>query len=290
MIKTNLSAIPTVKTTELAGVEVSALSFQETVALLGDWMTGSKTRRVATANVDFLRLAAGSPELLRALQTCDLVTADGQPLVWLSRLLRAPLPERVAGSDLAWPLLKEAASRGASVYFLGGGSGVARIAAKVAAERYPGLRVAGTSAPFIDWRNDAEAASVADDIRASGASLLLVGLGCPKQELFLERHLERTGAKLGIGVGATLDFLAGNARRAPGWMQDTGLEWMHRLVQEPGRLAGRYVADATFLTLLTTKVLRQRTRRTPFANSRIRRGILTAFEAPAPTEVSDVRR
>ncbi len=259
MIQTNMTAAPSIRTTELAGIDVSALNFPDTVALLGDWMTGPQPRRVATANVDFLRLAASNPELLRALQTCDLVTADGQPLVWLSRILRAPLPERVAGSDLAWPLLEEAASRGASVYFLGGGYGVAQKAANAAIGRLPNLRIADTAAPFIDWNSEAQAAAVADDIRATGASLLLVGLGCPKQELFLERHLERTGASLGVGVGATLDFLAGNSRRAPSWMQDSGLEWMHRLAQEPSRLASRYLADATFLAQLATTALRERT-------------------------------
>ncbi|MFT5290893.1 MAG: N-acetylglucosaminyldiphosphoundecaprenol N-acetyl-beta-D-mannosaminyltransferase [Planctomycetota bacterium] len=258
MTQTSKASPPAVQTTELAEIDISALNFHDTLELLGDWMTDPRPRRIATANVDFLRLAAGNPELLLALQTCDLVTADGQPLVWLSRLLRAPLPERVAGSDLAWPLLKEAASRGASVYFLGGGYGVAQVAAKAAIERIPDLRVAGTAAPFIDWRDEAQAAAVADDIRATGTSLLLVGLGCPKQELFLERHLERTGANLGIGVGATLDFLAGKSRRAPGWMQDNGLEWVHRLAQEPMRLASRYLADATFLTQLTTTALRER--------------------------------
>ncbi len=260
MMPTTLTAAPTVRTTELADIHVSSLNFQDSVALLGEWMMGRQPRRVATANVDFLRLASHDPNLLRALQTCDLVTADGQPLVWLSKLLRAPLPERVAGSDLAWPLLQEAACRGASVFFLGGGQGVAQEAAKAAIHRHPNLKIAGTAAPFIDWSDETQAAEVADLIRSKSPGLLLVGLGCPKQELFLEAHLERTGAHLGIGVGATLDFLAGNSRRAPTWMQHTGLEWMHRLSQEPQRLASRYLADATFLTHLTTEALRQRAR------------------------------
>lgn len=235
----------------LAGVDFSALGFQATVARLGDWMVGDEQKRVATANLDFLRLASKNAALRKALRTCDLVTADGQPLVWMSRLIGTPIPERVAGSDLAWPLLEEAATRGASVYFLGGASGVAHRAAANVNARIPDLDIRDTRAPFIDWRDPKQAGAVADDIRRSGADLLLVGLGCPKQELFLAQYLEQSGARLGIGVGATLDFLAGKSTRAPRWMQRTGLEWAHRLGTEPARLGRRYAADAKYLVQLT---------------------------------------
>lgn len=273
---------------EIAALNISRRNFADTITLLGNWMIGDQPRRVATANVDFLRLASKNQRLRGALQSCDLVTADGQPLVWLSRLIGQPIPERVAGSDLAWPLLEEASRRRASVYFLGGGPGVAQRAADAARARVDGLLVAGASSPFIDWDDPAAASAVADEARASGARLLLVALGCPKQELFLQRYLARTGASVGIGVGATLDFLAGGSQRAPQWMRSSGLEWMHRLAQEPARLASRYLHDASYLLRLTGSSLSQRRSSRPAVQAPVPRATSTASALRPDAELWDV--
>lgn len=241
---------------ELGGVPVSCLGMADTLSLLADWAGGDEPRRVATANVDFLRNASKHKGLRTALRTSDLVTADGFPLVVLSRLLGRPIMERVAGADLVPMLAPHLAERGHSVFLLGGGPGVAVQAAQRLEQLAPGLEIAGVACPFIDWSNDAEAEAVARRIRRSGADVVLVALGSPRQELFLTDWLETTGCKLGIGVGGTFDFLANPTSRAPRWIQDLGFEWAHRLFREPRRLASRYVLDAAYLAQLATLEIR----------------------------------
>lgn len=234
-----------------------------TLKVITAWAGGDTPRRVATANVDFLRNATRVPGLRTALRSADLVTADGFPLVVLSRLIGRPIHERVAGSDLVPLLARSLASEGHSVYLLGGRPGVGRQAARRLQQLAPDLVVAGISAPFINWSDDDAARAVARDIRASGARVVLVALGSPTQELFLERWLEHTGCSVGIGVGATLDFLAKPGSRAPRWMQRLGLEWAHRLLREPRRLAGRYALDAAYLARLTSREVRLSLRPSP---------------------------
>lgn len=248
----------TVPCTEIRGISVSRLGFDATRAIAARWLERPAPRRIATANLDFLFLASRIPELRDALRTADLVVADGQPLLWLARLLGRPIAERVAGSDLTEPLVREAARRGQSVYFLGGDDGVGFEAAEALRARIPELRVAGIDSSRIDLDDEATCRAAVDRIRASGADLLLVALGCPKQDLFLARWLDRTGCRLGIGVGATLDFLAGRVRRAPMLWQRLSLEWAYRLAQEPRRLARRYFNDATFLLAEVVRITARR--------------------------------
>ncbi len=231
----------------IAGIQVSRVGEAATLRRMSRWLEDAKPRRVATANLDFLRLAGRNADLRDALRTADHVCADGAPLVWLSRLLRRPIRERVTGADLAPELVRLAAEQGHSVFLLGGESGVAARAAERLSREQPALRVAGISDTRVDLNDEAACERIADEIRASGARLLLVALGCPKQDLFLRRYLDRTGCRIGIGVGATLDFLAGRVPRAPRWMQVSGLEWTYRLLQEPRRLFSRYLLDGLFL-------------------------------------------
>lgn len=246
-----------VPTRDIDGIAVSQLDMESTLELMRTWLGEERPRRVATANVDFLRLASEREDLRRCLLTADLVTPDGTPLVWLSRLLGGSVHERVAGSDLVPRLVGLAARDGRPVYFLGGQDGVGELAAIKLAELYPDLRIAGVAEPFCDWDDPGQAGAVADEIRASGADLLLVALGCPKQELFLERYLERSGARVGVGIGATLDFVAGRLRRASPALGRMGLEWAWRLALEPQRLAGRYARDLRYLSRLGARLLRR---------------------------------
>ncbi len=206
---------------------------------------------VYTPNVDHVVKAERDGALRAAYEAADLSLVDGTPLVWASRLLKAPLPERVSGSDLVRPLAERAARRGWRVYLLGGAPGDAEGAARELEAM--GVTIAGVEAPRVELGPaGAEAsASAAARVRAANAQVVYVALGAPKQEIWIHRHREELGPAVAIGVGASLAFLAGTARRAPRWMSRAGLEWAHRLSQEPGRLWRRYlVEDAAFLPIL----------------------------------------
>jgi N-acetylglucosaminyldiphosphoundecaprenol N-acetyl-beta-D-mannosaminyltransferase len=203
---------------------------------------------VFTPNVDHVVNAERLPALAEAYARADLCLADGMPLVWASRMLGPALPERVAGSDLAEPLLARAAAHGWPVFLLGGRPGAAEKAAETL--RRSGVRVAGAEGPRVD-QDGAVDPAVLERVRTAAPSLLLVGLGSPKQELFVDRHRPVLGSAVCFACGAVIDFLAGELPRAPRWMARTGLEWAYRLVREPRRLWRRYlVNDPAFLWIL----------------------------------------
>lgn len=229
------------------GVRISTLGFAATVERIGEWLDTPGPRRVATANLDFLRIASEDTEFRAALASSDLVTADGWPVVRLARQRGGRIDERVAGSDLVPALAAECARRGRSVYLLGGFPGTAAEAAAKLVEANPGLRIAGAAWPRVDLNDDAACAALAAEIRETEADLLLVGLGAPKQDVFLARWIGETGCRVGLGVGGTFDFVAGRIRRAPRIAQTLRLEWAWRLAKEPRRLLGRYAADARYL-------------------------------------------
>ena len=207
-------------------------------------------RIAATVNVDFIvntycatTPTPRNPALAAVLRRAELVIADGMPLVWLSRLLGTPLPERVTGADLV-PMIAERAARDhVKLYFLGGAEQYTRRAAEILTERYPGLEIVGIDTPFV--KLDAPNAEELDreicrKINESGASVLLVGFGNPKQEIWAERNRANLKCGIAIGIGGTFNFIAGAVKRAPDWMRHTGTEWIFRIIQEPGRLWKRY--------------------------------------------------
>jgi N-acetylglucosaminyldiphosphoundecaprenol N-acetyl-beta-D-mannosaminyltransferase len=207
---------------------------------------------VITANVDHLVILERDRAFRRAYEQADLVVPDGVPLLWAARLLGHRLPGRIAGSDLIFDLCALCGREGLGVYLLGGRPGVADAAARAITARYAGLRVVGTACPPFGFeRRPAEVRRIVEAIRASGADLLLAGLGAPKQELFLAQHWDDLGVTVGLGVGIALEYLAGTMRRAPRWMQSSGLEWSWRLLSEPRRLWKRYLLrDPRFFWLL----------------------------------------
>lgn len=202
-----------------------------------------KPHYIATANVDFTALALHDEELRRILLDAHLVVCDGMPLVWASRWLGNALPERVAGSDLVPKLLAMAEERNWSVYFLGGQKEVAEMAVQKVQERHPKLKIAGVMSPPFKPLHDMDHATICAEIRSTHPDLLFVSFGCPKQEKWIALNYLSAGAPVTIGVGATIDFLAGHMQRAPLWMQKTGFEWLYRLLQEPRRLFKRYATD-----------------------------------------------
>ena len=217
---------------------------------------------LVTANLDFLRRYVADAQVRALYDAADLRVADGAPLVWASRLQGEALPERVAGSSLVWLMAERASRDGRSLYLLGGTPAANEAAARVLVERYPGLHICGRSCPAISSPPAAdEVAHLQSELVALQPHILLVALGSPKQELViagLRRHLPTAWM---MGVGASLSFVAGELARAPVWMQRAGLEFLHRLAQEPGRLARRYlVEDLPFALRLFLAVLKARLR------------------------------
>ena len=207
---------------------------------------------VAYANAHTLNLASRESGYRAVLRKADIVLNDGAGLDIAGRLFGKPFPENLNGTDFNPAILEEAAARGWPVYFLGAKPGVADEAARRLSERVPGLQVVGTRDGYF---SPSESEDVARAIAGTGAGLLMVAMGNPLQEMWLSRHLAATGARLGVGVGAFLDFSAGVVPRAPAWMNRLWLEWLYRLLQEPRRMWRRYVLGNPLFLL---RVLRAR--------------------------------
>ncbi len=197
-----------------------------------------------TPNVDILHRVTRDVALRRHLEASSIVVADGKPLIWASRIAGKSLPARVPGSDLIWSLSEAMAGAGRSVYLLGGEPGTAGRAEEALRERFPGLKLAGALSPSFgfDTRSD-EYDAVCDEVVGAAPDLVFVGFGFPKQERVIDRLRTRLPQTWFMGCGAAIGFVAGVHSRAPGWMQDSGLEWVHRLVMEPRRLMRRYLVD-----------------------------------------------
>lgn len=215
---------------------------------------------VVTPNVDHVVLAERNAALRNAYESAMLSLADGMPLIWASRLFGHPLPGKISGSDLVAPLLARAAQERLRVYFLGAAPGVGTIAAEAAVRRYPGLQIVGVDAPPLGFERDsAQEAATKEKMLAASPDIAFVALGCPKQEILMHRWSREAGMPVMLGIGASLDFLAGKVRRAPPTLSRLGLEWLFRLTQDPIRLAKRYlVRDMAILPILARMALHPR--------------------------------
>lgn len=231
----------------LFGMQIDCIDLSAATAQVLEWChspRGERCRYVVTPNVDHAVLLQEREDLRNSYADASLVTADGAPLVLAAKILRRPLPERVAGSDLA-PRLLASATQPLRVFLLGAADGVAeRAAAKIHAQ-WPNVKVVDVYSPPLGFeRDDAENQAILERVASALPDLLIVGFGAPKQELWVHRHQHQLAAKVALCAGATIDFLAGEKRRSPRWMQKTGLEWLHRLASEPRRLFRRYAKDA----------------------------------------------
>lgn len=250
---------------ELAGVPIDRVTETDAINRILTAVARGHGGWVVTPNVDILRKIAHDASLRSLVASADLVLADGMPVVWASRLLRSPVPERVAGSTLLWSLSEAAARAGASVFLLGGNPGVAERASQVLSSVVPTLRVSGHHCPPIGFeRSQAELQRIIDEIGAARPAIAFCGFGFPKQEWLIVRLRECFPNTWFIGVGIALSFVAGDVPRCPPWMQSLGLEWLHRLSREPKRLFRRYVVDD--IPFAVTLLIRSALGRPPFGS------------------------
>lgn len=240
------SSLPTPKTVVIMGVPFHDVTMAETLAHIDALIARRTPSFLATANLDFTAQASQDVELQRILMEAELVLCDGTPLVWASRWLNAPIRERVAGSDLMPELTAHCARHGHRLYLLGATDQTLALASEKMMAAHPDLVIAGTYAPPIAKLLDFDNEAILGRIHAAKPDVLIVCFGCPKQEKWIYMNLAKLDVPVSIGLGATLDFVAGNFKRAPVWMRKTGLEWVFRLSQEPRRLFNRYLFDLLF--------------------------------------------
>lgn len=222
--------------TTILGVAIARLDRAEALRKIVELYEQQAPAHLAYANAHTLNLAVSDPGYKAALERADLILNDGSGVALAARLYGTRFPENLNGTDFNPLIVEAAAERGWPVYFLGGRPGVAERAAEVLRARHLSLQVAGTRDGFFT-----DASPIVAAIRESGAGLLLVAMGNPLQELFIDRHLDATGARLAVGVGAFFDFAAGIVPRSPAWMNRAGIEWVYRLAQEPRRMWKRYI-------------------------------------------------
>lgn len=227
----------------ILGIPFDHLTIRQAIAEIEQMIAARRPNYAVTANVDFLVQSLEDDELRRILIAADLVLCDGTPLVWASRWLGNPLPERVAGADMVPELLAVAADKGYRVFFLGGKPEVAARAVERLQTRYPDIDIAGHYSPPFAPLEEMDHEEIGRRIRETQPDILFVSFGCPKAEKWISMNYRSLGVPVCMGVGATIDFLAGEVKRAPLSMQRLGLEWMFRFLQEPARLGPRYAKD-----------------------------------------------
>jgi N-acetylglucosaminyldiphosphoundecaprenol N-acetyl-beta-D-mannosaminyltransferase len=253
------------RTVQLFGIRIHSCRIDEAVDELYSWIGSSddRCRYVVTPNVNHAVLLRRDRDFAAVYAEADFVLVDGAPLVFFSRLFGEGVPERVAGSDLV-PRLFERSSTEKPIraFLLGARPEVNARAADTIHERWPGVQIVGRDSPPHGFeQNESENRRILDAVHRSNPDVLILGLGSPKQEFWVHKHRHALRAKVAMCVGATIDFIAGEKRRAPVWMRRSGLEWVHRVASEPRRLSGRYLHDGLALPGLVFRELRSKSRR-----------------------------
>jgi N-acetylglucosaminyldiphosphoundecaprenol N-acetyl-beta-D-mannosaminyltransferase len=226
------------------GAFIDAMSWDEVLWRIADWAAARESRYICICSVHSVVTAMRNGEYQRVLNEADMATPDGMPVAWMLRRLGFACQERINGPDLMWKYCERAAHGGEEIYLYGSTDATLTPLSERLRVVFPGLRIAGTYSPPFRALSKAEDQEMVDAINGSGAGVVFVGLGCPKQEKWMAAHRGRIRAVM-IGVGAAFDYHAGTVKRAPLWMQRLGLEWLHRLCSEPTRLWKRYLFTNT---------------------------------------------
>lgn len=241
-------------TIQMFGVTMHAWTMEQTLDEIFRRLHDEPFTQHVVVNVAKMVRMQTDSKLKSAVAGCDIINIDGAGIVFGGRLLGYAIPERVAGIDLFHRLLSQAEVSGNSVYFLGAKEEVLDEAVRKIQTQYPALNIAGYHHGYF-WDEEAK---VVDDIRNSNAKLIFVGISSPLKEQFIDSWAEQLGVKFAMGVGGTFDVVAGRVRRAPGWMQDYGLEWLYRVIQEPRRMFMRYLTtNSAFAWMLITELARR---------------------------------
>ncbi|MBR0916304.1 WecB/TagA/CpsF family glycosyltransferase [Bradyrhizobium japonicum] len=243
----------------LVGTPVSTISLDQLLAAFETWTLDSQDRYVVFRDVHGIIAARNNAQLDLAHQTADIVAPDGMPLVWALRAAGDGPVYRVCGPDVLPAVCQHGLSRGWRHYFYGGAEGVADLLAEALVKKYPNLKIVGTQCPPFRPLTPEEDEIACGKIRAAAPDFVWVGLGTPKQEIWMGQNKGRCGGATMLGVGAAFDFHANLVRRAPSWMQRSGLEWAYRLFTEPKRLWKRYLVMAPiFVVLAAHEIIRRR--------------------------------
>lgn len=223
---------------------IDNVTMSEAIDYIDALIQDKKPSYVVTPNVDHIVRIEKDKEFQKIYEEADLILTDGKPLLWIAKKLKTPIKEKVSGSDLFPELCKLAAQKGYRMFLLGAEEGVGAQAAKNLCEKNPGLEITGTYSPPFGFEKDSgELQRIETMIHESDSHILIIGLGCPKQEKLAHYFRDRLNVPVSLGLGASIDFEAGKVKRCPKWMSSCGLEWFYRLVKEPKRMFKRYLVD-----------------------------------------------
>lgn len=228
----------------LLNTYVNNVDMPEAISAIESMIKDGGKHYIVTLNVDVTVKIEKDAYLKEITDKADMVLIDGKPLVWIAKWHKHPVKAKVSGSDLVPVLCKAAAKKGYSVFIIGGKEGVAEQAGRNLKNRYKGINIAGTYAPPFGFENDSEELKrINEIIKQAHPDIVVACFGCPKQEKWIYENYQEYGAKVSVCAGATVDFIAGNIKRAPKWMSEHGLEWFYRFLQEPRRMFKRYFID-----------------------------------------------
>ena len=223
---------------------IDNLTMEEALERIDELIKRGKPSYVVTPNVDHIVKLEKDVEFQEVYRNADLILTDGMPLLWISKFKKNPIKEKVSGSDLFPKVCELAAQKGYKVFLLGAAEGIADKAALNLKNKYNGLNIIGTYSPSYGFETKPEEIEyIIDKIRSTEPNILAVGLGAPKQEKFIYKYIDQLNVPISLAIGASIDFEAGNIKRAPKWMQKVGLEWFYRLTKEPKRMFKRYLVD-----------------------------------------------
>lgn len=223
---------------------VNNITMDETLNEIENMILTNKKSYIVAINVDVVMKIENDKYLKKITDNADIVLVDGKPLIWISKLKKEPIKEKISGSDLVPKVCELAANKKYSIFIIGGKDGIANEAKKKLEKQYSNINIVGTYAPPIGFEKDEkELDKINNMISKVKPDILIACFGCPKQEKWIYENINKYDAKVSICAGATVDFLAGNVKRAPKWMSNCGLEWFYRFLQEPKRLFKRYFID-----------------------------------------------
>ena len=238
----------------LLNTYVNSLTMDETIGMIESWIQAKQKAYVVAINVDVVMKIEEDAYLKKITDEASMVLVDGKPLMWIADYYKQPVKEKISGSDLVPKLCQTAAEKGYSLFILGGKDGIAAQAADQLRQKHPNIQISGVYAPPFGFEKDAvELDKINAMISEAKPDLLIVCFGCPKQEKFIYENWQKYDAMVSVCAGATVDFLAGNVKRAPKWMSDHGFEWLYRFTQEPKRLFKRYFIDDVKILKLVRK-------------------------------------